>query len=58
MNAKETWAIVDKKGKIIETFRTKQAARTMKPKIRENLFYEELDIIKINNSQDLNILAI
>ena len=58
MNLRKTWAIVDKDGKIIETFRTKQAAGLKKPKIMKDLFYEKVEIVKIKNSQDLKRLFI
>ncbi len=55
MNRKKTYAIVDSKGKIIEPFRTKQAARQSIPKIRENRLYEEVELVKLKKPKSLNI---
>ncbi len=45
-NPLKSYAIIDSKGKIVETFRTKLAANQMKH-IYEKAYYEELNIIKL-----------
>ena len=58
MNPKKTYAIKDSKGKIIEPFRTKQAATIRKPIIEKNLLYEKVEIVRIGKTKGLNIRAL